>query len=71
MGYYPEQLKEFEQTIARSECDAVIIGTPFNLRRLLKVDKPCAKVSYELEDMASPALRDLVSEWITTHVKKG
>lgn len=70
MGYYPEQLKEFEQTIARSECDAVIIGTPFNLRRLLKVDKPCAKVSYELADMEKPALSDLVNAWIQDHAKK-
>jgi predicted GTPase len=71
MGYYPEQLKEFEETIRRSECDAVIIGTPFNLRRLLEVDKPCAKVSYELQDMSPPALADVVNHWITSRVKKG
>jgi len=71
MGYYPEQLQEFEETIRRSECDAVIIGTPFNLRRLLKIDKPCAKVSYELADMEQPALKDVVNDWIARRVKKG
>jgi predicted GTPase len=71
MGYYPEQLKELEDTIRRSECDAVIIGTPFNLRRLLDVDKPCAKVSYELQDMESPSLADVVKDWIAKRVKKG
>lgn len=71
MGYYPEQLEELRLTIQRSECDAVIIGTPFNLRRLIEVDKPCAKVSYELEDMDGLALREIVSQFITRRVKKG
>ena len=71
MGYYPEQLAELQETIRRSECDAVIIGTPFNLRRLLEVDKPCAKVSYDLQDMEAPTLRDIVSTFITQQVKKG
>ncbi len=67
MGYYPEQLKELEETIGRSECDAVIIGTPFNLRRLLDVDKPCAKVSYDLVDMGEPTLASIVDELIQAH----
>jgi predicted GTPase len=64
MGYYPEQLKEFEETIRRSKCDAVLIGTPFNLGRLLKVDQPCAIVSYELADMTGPALSESVKAFI-------
>jgi len=71
MGYYPEQLKELEETINKSDCDAVIIGTPFNLQKLLKVDKPCAKVSYELADMGKPTLAQIVNDYITKRVKKG
>ena len=48
----------------------MIIGTPFNLRRLLKVDKPCAKVTYDLADMEGPSLRGIVSDWLQDHVKK-
>ncbi len=70
MGYYPEQLKEFEDTIAKSDCDAVIIGTPFNLRRLINVDKPCAKVTYDLADMGEPTLASIVKDFIATKVKK-
>ncbi|MFH2005123.1 MAG: cyclic 2,3-diphosphoglycerate synthase [bacterium] len=71
MGYYPEQLKELEDTIAKSDCDSVIIGTPFNLRRLLKVDKPCAKVTYDLADMGEPTLAQIVNDYIARRVKKG
>ncbi|MDY0002162.1 MAG: cyclic 2,3-diphosphoglycerate synthase [Polyangia bacterium] len=71
MGYYPEQIAELQETIRRSDCDAVVSGTPFNLLRVLEVDKPCATVSYELEDMGAPLLRDIVSSFITRRVKKG
>jgi predicted GTPase len=64
MGYYPEQLKEFEETIHRSQCDAVIIGTPFNLSRLLNVDKPCSRVTYELVDMGKTSLAEHVQAFI-------
>jgi predicted GTPase len=70
MGYYPEQLKELEETIAKSDCDAVIIGTPFNLRRLLTIDKPCAKVSYDLVDMDGSSLAAIVTDFIQTRIKK-
>jgi predicted GTPase len=71
MGYYPEQLAELEETISKSECDAVIIGTPFNLRRLLRVDKPCAQVSYDLRDMGEPTLAAIVKDYIRDRIQKG
>jgi predicted GTPase len=70
MGYYPEQLKELEETIDKSECDAVIIGTPFNLRRLLEIKKPCAKVTYDLVDMKGSSLATIVNDYIRTRIKK-
>lgn len=64
MGYYPEQVKELEETINSTESDAVLIATPIDLRHLLKINKPATSVSYELVDMGRPFLRDLVGEFI-------
>lgn len=58
MGYYPEQVRELEETINASDADVVLIGTPFDLARLIRIDKPTAKVVYELADMDSPTLAD-------------
>ena len=58
MGYYPEQVRELEETINASDADVVLIGTPFDLGRLVRVDKPTAKVGYELVDMGTPTLAD-------------
>ena len=71
MGYYPEQLQELEETIRASGCEAVIIGTPFNLTRLLKVDQPCARVSYDLVDMGDPTLGQTIEKFIKERVRKG
>lgn len=58
MGYYPEQVRELEETINASDADVVLIGTPFDLGRLVRIDKPTAKVGYELVDMGAPTLAD-------------
>ena len=50
MGYSKEQMKELEQTINAADCDSVIVGTPINLARLLKINKPTARVRYELKE---------------------
>jgi predicted GTPase len=50
MGYSDEQLGEFEHMINATECDAVIIATPIDLRRLVKIEKPAVRVFYDLEE---------------------
>lgn len=65
MGYYPEQVKDLEETINKTESDAVVIATPVDLRRLIKINKPSTSVFYELADMQRPFLRDLIDEFIT------
>jgi predicted GTPase len=50
MGYFPEQLKELEETINSCDCDCVVIGTPVDLRELIKIEKPAVKVGYEYAD---------------------
>lgn len=60
MGYYPEQVRELEETINASDADVVLIGTPFDLARLIHIDKPTVKVGYELADMGGRTLADEV-----------
>lgn len=61
MGYGGEQIKELEATIARTPCDLVLIGTPIDLRRVLKLDKPAQRVRYELQEIGQPTLADLLT----------
>ncbi|HOO16479.1 MAG TPA: cyclic 2,3-diphosphoglycerate synthase [Phycisphaerae bacterium] len=51
MGYGRKQIQELEQTINAVDCDVVLIGTPIDLRRVLKINKPTVRVSYELEEI--------------------
>lgn len=60
MGYGDEQIKELEATIARTPCDLVLIGTPIDLRRVLKLDKPAQRVRYELQEIGRPTLAELL-----------
>jgi predicted GTPase len=65
LGYYPEQLAALEETINRAECDAVVIGTPIDLRRFLKLNKPAARVTYELSERpGQPTLKELVTGFL-------
>ncbi|MBU0636022.1 cyclic 2,3-diphosphoglycerate synthase [Candidatus Micrarchaeota archaeon] len=49
MGYGTKQVRELEQTINDTPCDAVVSGTPINLKKLLNVNKPIFDVAYELD----------------------
>jgi predicted GTPase len=62
LGYFPEQLEELRQTIARADVDSVLIGTPIDLRRLVEFEQPAVRVSYRLAEVEGQATRleDLV-----------
>ncbi len=60
MGYGKEQMKELEDTINKSDCDLVLIGTPIDLKRLLEINKPAMRVRYELEEVGKPDLEDVL-----------
>ena len=62
MGYGEEQVKELEATINNAEVDLVIIGTPIDLGRILKINKPSQRVRYELQEIGQPTLKDLLEE---------
>jgi len=60
MGYSEAQLLELEATINAADCDAVIVGTPMNLGRLIRSRHPLLHVSYELQEVGAPTLVDVL-----------
>ncbi|MDP1694277.1 MAG: cyclic 2,3-diphosphoglycerate synthase [Candidatus Woesearchaeota archaeon] len=63
MGYSPEQIKELEETINKAHCEVVIDGTPVNLRKLLKINKPIVTVSYVLEELGETTMHDVLKRF--------
>jgi predicted GTPase len=62
MGYSPEQIRDMERTINATECDVVVVATPIDLRRLMKLEIPSVRVGYELEEIGRPKLEDVIGE---------
>jgi predicted GTPase len=62
MGYGRKQMDELKETIARSDADVVVIGTPIDLRRVIDFDKPALRVTYRLQELGEPTLSDLLAE---------
>ncbi|MGI6752530.1 MAG: cyclic 2,3-diphosphoglycerate synthase [Anaerovoracaceae bacterium] len=62
MGYDKTQLKELEATIAAIETDLVVIGTPIDLRRVVKIKQPTVRVHYELQEIGEPDLYSVLLE---------
>ncbi len=64
MGYGDEQMKDLETTINNVECDAVVIGTPIDLRRIANIKKPSVRVQYNLQEIGKPDLEDVLEDYI-------
>ncbi len=64
MGYGDQQVKDLEETINRTDCDVVIIGTPIDLRKLVKINKPAVRVTYELQEIGKPDLKDALKKFL-------
>jgi predicted GTPase len=62
MGYGEKQIKELEKTIDAIDCDLVIAATPIDLTRILKINKPAVRVGYELQEIGSPTLHDVLEK---------
>ncbi len=58
MGYGEKQIRDLEETIKRVPCDAVLVATPIDLRRVLELDKPSTRSRYELQEIGQPTLED-------------
>ena len=62
MGYGKIQIQELEQTINSSPADVVVIGTPIDLRRVMSIDKPAVRVRYNLEEIGTQQLKELLTK---------
>jgi predicted GTPase len=60
MGYGDRQIRELEETINSTPCDLVIVGTPIDLRRLVKIKCPAERVRYELQVIGRPTLEEVL-----------
>ncbi len=67
MGYGEEQLQDLEATINATDCDAVVIGTPIDLARIVKIDKPSTRVFYDLQEIGQPDLNGILAEFVDKH----
>ncbi|MBP7497403.1 MAG: hypothetical protein KA792_07050 [Bacteroidales bacterium] len=67
MGYGEQQIKDLEKTIENTPCDVVVIATPIDLSRIVKINKPYVKVGYELQEIGFPELGCLMKEFSKKH----
>lgn len=63
MGYGNQQIAELEQTIDKADCDLVVVATPIDLSRLIRTNKRMLRVTYELEEIGSPNLEEILKEF--------
>jgi predicted GTPase len=67
IGYSARQLQHLETTINKVDCDAVLVATPINLSRIIDIIKPHTRISYELQELGTPGLEDILSEFVRAH----
>ena len=58
VGYGPDQCRELEETIRRTPCDGIVVATPVDLREIVRIDQPCARVTYGLREIGRPSLSE-------------
>ncbi len=64
MGYGEQQTRDLEATINNTECDAVVIGTPIDLNRVVRINKPSTRVYYDLQEIGHPDLATVLDEFL-------
>ena len=63
MGYGNQQIRDLEKTINQTQCDVVLIGTPIDLRKLVNLNKPAMRVTYELQEIGKPDFKDVLKKF--------
>ena len=67
MGYGEQQLKDLEATINATDCDSVIIATPIDLNRIIRIQKPNTRVYYDLQEIGDPNLEQVLDGFLKKH----
>lgn len=68
-GYFPGQLRDLESTIRQIPCDLVLVATPIDLTRLIRIPQPVLRVSYRVEDRGEPRLQEVIGNFVRTRLK--
>lgn len=63
MGYGDQQVKDLEKSINNTPCDVVVIATPIDLNRIVKINKPTVKIGYDLQEIGKPDLKGILCEF--------
>lgn len=71
MGYGEQQLRDLEKTINNTKCDSVVIATPIDLNRIIKIRKPNTRVYYDLQEIGDPNLSQIIDEFVKKFRLKG
>jgi len=66
MGYGEQQVADLEKSINNTDCDSVVIATPIDLTRIVKINKPYTKVDYELQEIGKPDFEQLICDFVKT-----
>lgn len=64
LGYSKAQISDLEETVNATPCDLVLVATPIDLTRIIKINKPAIRVSYEVRDIETPGLKGLLNEFL-------
>ena len=70
MGYNEQQVKDLEETLNAAECDVIVDGSPIDLIKLVKCNKPIVRVSYDIGAAGNPTIEQMLDEFIEKHLKK-
>ncbi len=70
MGYGEQQVKDLEKSIANTPCDAVVIATPIDLSRIVKIKQPTVKVGYDLQEIGYPNFETILGDFCKKHKLK-
>jgi len=70
MGYSDTQLQDLSATINGAACDSIIVATPVDLARLIRLPKHHCRVRYDLEEISRPALSDVIAIFLQTHSQR-
>jgi predicted GTPase len=69
MGYGDAQVRDLETTINKVPCDVVVIGTPIDLNRIIKIKKPTVRVTYQLQEIGSPNLETEIASFVKKYIR--
>jgi len=70
MGYGDQQIKDLQATIDKVPCDSVIIATPIDLQRIVKINKPVSKIGYDLQEIGQPCFKTIIGDFVKKHKLK-